>query len=75
MVGCLLAMAYFIFKLARMYQADQAYKYKYTRNFLTFFGTTCKTCDFSDLIYSCSGAEFAGCDCDAGQCRSVLHEL
>ena len=33
-----LALAYFLFKLVRMYQPDQAYKYTYVRNYLTFFG-------------------------------------
>lgn len=38
MFGCLLAMAYFTFKLVRMYQPDQAAKYEHSRRFLTFFG-------------------------------------
>ncbi len=37
-VGCIMAIAYFIFKLVRINQESQQYKYKYTRNFLTFFG-------------------------------------
>ena len=38
-VGCtLLAIAYFLFKLIRMYEIDQACKYENVRNYLTFFG-------------------------------------
>ncbi|KAI8808167.1 hypothetical protein BJ742DRAFT_748034 [Cladochytrium replicatum] len=37
--GLLLAMVYFIFKITRMFQPEQALKYRYTRNHLTFFAT------------------------------------
>ena len=36
--GLVLALAYFIFKLVRMYEPTQAHKYQNTRNYLTFFG-------------------------------------
>ena len=39
--GCLLAIAYFIFKLVRIYTPDQQYKYQFTSKFLTFFGMCC----------------------------------
>jgi hypothetical protein len=32
------AMAYFIFKIYRIYDDSQAEKYRYVREFLTFFG-------------------------------------
>jgi multisubunit Na+/H+ antiporter MnhB subunit len=35
--GCVLGLAYFIFKLARMYDPSRADKYVHTRRFLTFF--------------------------------------
>ena len=38
-VGCLLAIAYFTFKLVRINAASQAYKYLYTERFLTFFAS------------------------------------
>lgn len=38
MIGCLLAVAYFIFKLIRVQDPSQAAKYQYTARYLTFFG-------------------------------------
>jgi hypothetical protein len=37
-LGMLAALAYFIFKLYRIYDPTQVEKYKYVREFLTFFG-------------------------------------
>ena len=39
MIGCLLAIAYFIFKLVRVHDPTQASKYRFTSKYLTFFGT------------------------------------
>lgn len=36
--ACLLTIAYFLFKIIRMYEPSQEIKYKFSRRFLTFFG-------------------------------------
>lgn len=49
-VGCLLACAYFIFKMVRMYEPSQASKYEYTRKFLTFFASLSLAVVFATLV-------------------------
>ena len=44
MFGCVLAVAYFIFKLVRMYDVMQSGKYMYSRNYLTFFASLSLFC-------------------------------
>ena len=38
MMGCILAIGYFIFKLIRVNDVTQNVKYQYTGQYLTFFG-------------------------------------
>ncbi|KAG2180656.1 hypothetical protein INT44_003663 [Umbelopsis vinacea] len=42
-VGTAAAVAYFVFKIYRIYDASQATKYKYTKDFLTFFASVSLT--------------------------------
>lgn len=52
MFGLLLAIAYFIFKLVRIQQPDQARKYVDSKRYLTFFSILTLLCVFITLVIS-----------------------
>lgn len=47
-IGTAAAVAYFSFKIYRIYDPSQADKYKYTKDFLTFFGKRIENLTFSE---------------------------
>jgi hypothetical protein len=51
-VGLAAGVAYFIFKICRIYDVSQAWKYKYVNEVLTFFGKIQENIDEFRLIPS-----------------------
>lgn len=71
------SVAYFIFKIYRIYDESQVEKYRFVKEFLTFFGKTSPAYPFIFFIDTC---HYSNCIISVGrinnyQCRYLLFQL